>query len=187
MPANSRWDLIRGLKCRGLCDELITRAEELYRLRCVVVCDLETSRMGAPYIYIYIYIYDISHLRVKLKLITWPMDACWPYTKVSMRQPSYCTAKFVCESVTGFVWLWIESNGRVFFIYLFMIYLITLSVLWLQSVECFLRLLVHSELGKARSESVSWKDWAKSQNRSICVASCWLRQGWVGGTGGHGG
>jgi len=30
------------------------------------VCDLETSRMGAPYIYIYIYIYDISSLRVKL-------------------------------------------------------------------------------------------------------------------------
>jgi len=30
------------------------------------VCDLETSRMGAPYIYIYIYIYihDISRLRV---------------------------------------------------------------------------------------------------------------------------
>ena len=30
-----------------------------YRLWCVVVCDLETSRIGAPYIY------DISHLRVK--------------------------------------------------------------------------------------------------------------------------
>jgi len=31
------------------------------------VCDLETSRMAAPYIYIYIYIYiyDISRLRVK--------------------------------------------------------------------------------------------------------------------------
>jgi len=28
------------------------------------VCDLETSRIGAPYIYIYIYIYDISSLRV---------------------------------------------------------------------------------------------------------------------------
>jgi len=28
------------------------------------VCDLETSRMGAPYIYIYIYIYDISRPRV---------------------------------------------------------------------------------------------------------------------------
>jgi len=31
------------------------------------VCDLETSRMGAPYIYIYIYIYDISRLRVNSK------------------------------------------------------------------------------------------------------------------------
>jgi len=46
------------LSGRGLCDELITRAEESYRLCCVVVCDLETSRMGAPYIY------DISRLRV---------------------------------------------------------------------------------------------------------------------------
>jgi len=27
---------------RGLCDELITRPEESYRLCCVVVCDLET-------------------------------------------------------------------------------------------------------------------------------------------------
>jgi len=36
------------------------------------VCDLETSRMGAPYIYIYIY--DISGLRVNdltLILLTW--------------------------------------------------------------------------------------------------------------------
>ena len=48
---------------RVLCDELITRPEESYRLCCVVVCDLERSRMGAPYIYIYIY--DISRLRVK--------------------------------------------------------------------------------------------------------------------------
>jgi len=48
----------------GLCDELITRPEESYLLCCVVVCDLETSRMGAPYIYIYIYIYDISSLKV---------------------------------------------------------------------------------------------------------------------------
>jgi len=47
------------LSGRGLCDELITRPEESYRLCCVVVCDLETSRMGAPYIY------DTSRLRVK--------------------------------------------------------------------------------------------------------------------------
>ena len=46
------------LSGRGLCDEPITRPEESYRMCCVVVCDLETSRMGAPYIY------DISSLRV---------------------------------------------------------------------------------------------------------------------------
>jgi len=48
------------LSGRGLCDELITRPEESYRLCCVVVCDLETSRMGAPYTY------DISRLRVNV-------------------------------------------------------------------------------------------------------------------------
>ena len=49
----------RVLSGRGLCDELITRPEESYRLCCVVVCDLETSRIGAPYTY------DFSNLRVK--------------------------------------------------------------------------------------------------------------------------
>jgi len=49
------------LSGRGLCDELITRPEESHRLCCVVVYDLETSRMGAPYIY------DISRLRVNTK------------------------------------------------------------------------------------------------------------------------
>ena len=48
------------LSGRGLCDELITRPEESYRLCCVVLCDLETSRIGAPYIY------DISNLRVNV-------------------------------------------------------------------------------------------------------------------------
>ena len=37
------------LSGRGLCDELITRPEESYRLWCVVVCDLETSRMRRPW------------------------------------------------------------------------------------------------------------------------------------------
>ena len=37
------------LSCRGLCDELITRPEESYRLWCVVVCDLETSRTRRPW------------------------------------------------------------------------------------------------------------------------------------------
>ena len=39
----------RVLSGKGLCDELITRPEESYRLCCVVVRDLETSRIGAPY------------------------------------------------------------------------------------------------------------------------------------------
>ena len=47
------------LSGRDLCDELITRPEESYRLCCVVVCDVGTSRIGAPYIY------DISRLRIK--------------------------------------------------------------------------------------------------------------------------
>ena len=37
------------LSGRGLCDELITRPEESYPLWCVVVCDLETSRMRRPW------------------------------------------------------------------------------------------------------------------------------------------
>ena len=49
--------------CQGLCDELITRPEESYRLCCVVVCDLETSRIGAPYIY------NVRLLRVKGKFV----------------------------------------------------------------------------------------------------------------------
>ena len=52
---------------RVLCDELVTRPEESYRL-CCVVCDLETSRMGA------LYIYDITRLKVNnltLILLTW--------------------------------------------------------------------------------------------------------------------
>ena len=50
------------LSGRGLCDELITRPEESYRLCCVVVCDLETSGMGAPYIY------DIGRLRINVSV-----------------------------------------------------------------------------------------------------------------------
>ena len=62
------------LSGRGLCDKLITRPEESYQLCCVVVCDLETSRIGAPYIY------DISSLRVKdlsCKSKGSGIDVCW--------------------------------------------------------------------------------------------------------------
>jgi hypothetical protein len=37
------------LSGRGLCDELITRPKEFYRLCCVVVCDPESSWMRRPW------------------------------------------------------------------------------------------------------------------------------------------
>ena len=51
----------RVLSGRGLCDELITRPEESYRLWCVVVCDLETSRIIIIIIY-----------------LSWSWATCWP-------------------------------------------------------------------------------------------------------------
>ena len=81
------------LSGRGLCDELITRPEESYRLWCVVVCDLETSRIGALYIYIYvyiyIYIYDISSLRIKEKNVR-----CWFYY-ISLNIPERMNMEYI--------------------------------------------------------------------------------------------
>jgi hypothetical protein len=75
------------LSGKGLCDELITRPEESYRLCCVVVCDLETSRIAAPYIY------DISHLRVNL--VQHQLDS--PYLddiqQESTLNPAWCPEK----------------------------------------------------------------------------------------------
>jgi len=39
----------RVLSVRGLCDELITRPEESYRVWCVSECDCEASVMGRPW------------------------------------------------------------------------------------------------------------------------------------------
>ena len=39
----------RVLSGRGLCDELMTRPQESYRLWFIVVCDLEISRMRRPW------------------------------------------------------------------------------------------------------------------------------------------
>ena len=42
-------DIYQLLYIQSLCDELITCPEESYRLWCVIVCDLETSRMRRPW------------------------------------------------------------------------------------------------------------------------------------------
>jgi hypothetical protein len=54
MSSNPTEDMDVCFECcvlsgRGLCDELITRPEESYRLWCVVVCDLETSLNRRPW------------------------------------------------------------------------------------------------------------------------------------------
>ena len=83
------------LSGRGLCDELITRPEESYRLWCVVVCDLETSRMGAPYIY------DISNLRfndLTYILLTWRK---WLAPNNTSRQQMGFNSEFKGLNTTG--------------------------------------------------------------------------------------
>ena len=69
-----------------------TRPEESYRLWCVVVCDLETSRIGAPYIY------GISHLRVKIGIIISKVytKICWFLSGVGV---SECICIFMSEVI----------------------------------------------------------------------------------------
>ena len=61
-----------ALSGRGLCDELITRPKDSYRLWRVVVCDLETSWMRR----------------------SWPTGGCCPKNKTNKRKnPSACTRR----------------------------------------------------------------------------------------------
>ena len=73
------------LSGRGLCEELITRPEESYRLWCVVVCDLETSRVGAPYIH-RVSQEECARLREGV-----------PYVKVNRYNP-----KHLCPKLNGY-------------------------------------------------------------------------------------
>ena len=82
------------LSGRGLCDELITRPEESCRLWWVVVCDLETSRVGAPYIY------DISCLRVNTSA------HCSGRMQVKGKSlRNFTTKKYVCYVTRPHNWL----------------------------------------------------------------------------------
>ena len=78
---------------RGVCDELITRPEESYRVCCVVVCDLETSRTGAPYIY------DIRRLRVKWHAMNRDMSVGKTETRAT-EQPRFDTAELSVLIIT---------------------------------------------------------------------------------------
>ena len=75
------------LSGRGLRDQLITRPEESYRLCCVVVCDLETSRMGAPYTY------DISRLRVNTESKTEQKAGWTPEPTLTLHNRVSCSCR----------------------------------------------------------------------------------------------
>jgi len=67
----------------GLCDELITRLEESYRLWCIVVCDLETSWMRR----------------------SWPTGGCSAKNKKKVRLGMFTWISktlVLCHSNTGF-------------------------------------------------------------------------------------
>jgi hypothetical protein len=78
------------LSGRGLCDKLITRPEESYRLWPVVICDHKTSRARRPWpaigpqshannnnIRLYFYFYNFrQYLRSKLALMNIEVTFC---------------------------------------------------------------------------------------------------------------
>jgi len=66
----------------GLCDELITRPKESYRMWCVVVCDQETSIVRRP----------------------WPIEGCCAKKRIIPARP-ICLA-FHCTNF-GWLWLWL--------------------------------------------------------------------------------
>ena len=63
---------------RGLCNGLITHPEESCRLWCVVVCDLETSRIKTPWP-------ALGHSAIEEELLTF--TGIW-----------YCVVLYGCET-----------------------------------------------------------------------------------------
>ena len=86
------------------------------------LCDLDTSRIGSPYIYIYMYIYDISSLRVNdltLILLTW--RKLWTPNNASKWQMGFNSAfkglrfwkQCACSRMTGtWVAVWMPCYCR---------------------------------------------------------------------------
>ena len=104
------------LSSRGLCDGLITRPEESYRLWCVVVCDLGTSRMRRPWpalgrsatggditmnVMNCIDWFDLPWLGVCVCVRAWCVRVC----------VRACVFVWMCVCVGGWVgvWVWVVS------------------------------------------------------------------------------
>ena len=93
-PTGETWIFVCCECCvlsgKGLCDELITRPEESYQLWCVVVCDLETSRMRRPWPAL-----GRSATAKKKKLHGLLVIAMKPITNYTFRAAQLTTAKYL--------------------------------------------------------------------------------------------
>jgi len=95
------------LSGRVLCDGQIIRPEESNRLWCVVVCDLETSRMTRPWpalghsaakdIYIYIYIYTHTHTHTHTIFVNNQLDEQFFFMHVYFYSP-HVSDSYMCPS-----------------------------------------------------------------------------------------
>jgi len=91
------------LSGRGLCGELITRPEESYRMWCVIVCDLETSRMRRPWPALGRSATGKKKLLIKKKK---PLDREWirimpPRSKDSTHSSHYLTLRWLMSYIYG--------------------------------------------------------------------------------------
>ena len=85
------------LSGRGLCDELITRPEESYRLCCVIVCDIETSRMRRSWPALgrsaietnNYYVVNVS------MIIIWLLYCCSKLLLVAINYCAYCQLLYI--------------------------------------------------------------------------------------------
>jgi len=101
------------LSGRGLWDQLITRPEETCRLWCVVVCDIETSRMRTP----------------------WPAlgRSAKKWKESNLVSPAPCSSRYGCECVAN------HANHVIAFsrwMSLIKLYVIYCRFQWLRGLRC---------------------------------------------------
>jgi hypothetical protein len=114
------------LSGRGLCDELITRPEESYRLWYFVVCGLETSRMRRPwpalgrsatgkeqYVSLVISLKDwLTASRFGLRLLWKSKPNCSPDLTMQIEHCNFFSTKFLCtKSEIHAALLWPSNSG----------------------------------------------------------------------------
>jgi hypothetical protein len=80
---------------RGLCDALITCPEESYQLRCVVVCDLETSRMRSWHV--------LNCRATRKKMLSLFFDVHWFHKFIRFAHSNFTVLATSVTSITASV------------------------------------------------------------------------------------